>query len=646
MHKMRVAIVLGLASLVVGSGCDDSAPVSPTAPTLTAPTRMPLATASVDDRPAGSAGPGAPGDPVSPHSNMTREAALTGPSAVVPAALPGPGAATPTTVAGMGAPVVGATRDAGVSAGSAGPAALTAPLTLGVGATAGVAEEASLKATAPRPASPGNGAEIDGTEVTLVVENATAIYLPPDHLVPFQYRFHLFDSAMTQDHQGTTGQGTGTTSYQVPITLANDTTYHWTVRAEYDGQYGPWSDEWKFRTPAVLPTPIPIRPRNGATDLWPVVLEVNNGEDSGRGTRIVMTFEVATAPEFSPPVATFTQEAGPARTSVRLDADDVTAETTYHWRVIAQDDTGLASRYSAVRSFTVSRATIDPPIPVEPAPGATNVSTTPILRVRNGPSRGPVGDVTVTFELATDDTFDTIIDTKTQPAGRHPAGVRGSATQTSVRPTVTLETSTPYHWRVTARDDRGNSHDYPSQASFTTGAGSMDAIDPSLVTWLHPDSGDPTVVSRWPAESRITRVIVRDWTAGGICIEHTKANSWPGAPSRIGHPNLAGNPWVFAMRGGRWYAGTYEWLTPGEICKLDVRDCGPNCGHNRPSRELGPHVRVPPLDHTWVPQPGDMVGFMVSTMARHGPEGPLRERSNIVLLRWPALDTEVTWTPR
>jgi hypothetical protein len=128
----------------------------------------------------------------------------------------------------------------------------------------------------------------------------------------------------------------------------------------------------------------------------------------------------------------------------------------------------------------------------------------------------------------------------------------------------------------------------------------------SDVTWLHTD------VSRWAETSRITDV---DITSSQICIEHTKAGRWP---SRGG---LEGNPWVFAQIGGKWYAGTYEWLREGQICKGIT------------ASNIGEHIKKAPLE-TWRPRSGELVGFMVSTLARTGQEASA-ERSNVVMVRWP-----------
>ena len=137
-------------------------------------------------------------------------------------------------------------------------------------------------------------------------------------------------------------------------------------------------------------------------------------------------------------------------------------------------------------------------------------------------------------------------------------------------------------------------------------------------------------MSNWRSTSTITNVRIRDVPAGGICIEHTKARSWPGTPIPVlNRTIIAGNAWVFANIGGRWYGATYEWLRPGQICKLTVRG-----KHREPSREVGPHTKQSPLNR-WVPRRGERVGFMVSTPTRSGPMGPIRERSNIVMVTWP-----------
>ena len=572
MYRFHSAVAPGLVLVLVALGCGDSTSTSPVAPTAVRPSGG----ASLD----------------------------TGPAAgLVAAGLVGAGALSDLSAAAVSSPDFSAT------------------------------DGVTLKATSPDPVSPAGDAETRNIRVTLVTANATARYV--DVVVPFTYRFELFAGGMTPVHAGTEEQGVDTTAYSVPLKLEHDVRYTWRVRAEYEGHAGPWSEDAAFRTPpAAIAPPIPTGPGDGATDVWPVVLQVTNGETSGRVGQVVLTFEVSTDSEFTNRVQVVEATAGPGRTRVQLSAEGLEEETTYYWRAIARDDMGTVSDYSVTFSFTTSRATIDPPIPTDPVNGATGVRKPIVLQVTNGPTRGPVGPVTMTFEIATDTAFGARVETIDQPAGEHDLGGTGKtengagrASRTSVQPSAELEAETTYFWRVIARDDRNRESEYSTTSQFTTakalvsGSGA-DEIDVSAVTWLH------TNVGGWPATSTVTDVRIRDVPAGGICIEHTKARSWPGTRTK-GGSNLAGNPWVFGNVNGRWYAATYEWLRPGQTCKLTVSG-----GHGRPSRELGPHIKRPPLDN-WVPRSGEQVGFMVSTPARFGPEGPIRERSNIVVVIWP-----------
>ena len=143
----------------------------------------------------------------------------------------------------------------------------------------------------------------------------------------------------------------------------------------------------------------------------------------------------------------------------------------------------------------------------------------------------------------------------------------------------------------------------PSSASSPSGS---ESVDLAQVTWLHTD------VSGWAVTSQITSASIGD---PPICINHTMAGRWPVKD------DTEGNPWVFVNLNGRWYAATYEWLRPGQICKGITRD------------NIGPHIGRPPLD-SWRPRSGEVVGLMVSARARAHAD-TVQERSNIVFVRWP-----------
>ncbi len=138
-----------------------------------------------------------------------------------------------------------------------------------------------------------------------------------------------------------------------------------------------------------------------------------------------------------------------------------------------------------------------------------------------------------------------------------------------------------------------------------------DEIDLSQVIWLHHD------VSGWAKSSTVTHITHAD---PPICIEHTKAGAWPAIDDS--GTIIEGNPWVFVQISGQWYAATYEWLRPGQTCK------------NIDAGNIGAHIKIAPLD-SWRPRSGEVVGFMVSTPARFGPNGPKNERSNVVRFVWP-----------
>lgn len=118
-------------------------------------------------------------------------------------------------------------------------------------------------------------------------------------------------------------------------------------------------------------------------------------------------------------------------------------------------------------------------------------------------------------------------------------------------------------------------------------------------------------VAHWQITSQVTGVSI---SPGQICIFHTKAGQWPI------WQGVEGNPWVVANIGGKWYAGTYEWVRPGQVCK------GITAGN------IGPHIKFAPM-HSWRPRQGEVVYLFMSTLARLGARST-NERSNTVRAVW------------
>ena len=152
----------------------------------------------------------------------------------------------------------------------------------------------------------------------------------------------------------------------------------------------------------------------------------------------------------------------------------------------------------------------------------------------------------------------------------------------------------------------GTTSTFRSPYAQPSGAG--DQISASEVSWLSAD------VSGWPVTSTITGV---DVGQSSVTIEHTKAGQWP--VYDLQGAAVEGNPWIFVNRDGQWLASTYDWLRPGQTEKsVSASDIAENA-----------------RDERLEPRPGELVGFMVSTIARNG-DRTSNERSNIVLTTWPA----------
>ena len=139
-------------------------------------------------------------------------------------------------------------------------------------------------------------------------------------------------------------------------------------------------------------------------------------------------------------------------------------------------------------------------------------------------------------------------------------------------------------------------------------------------------------ISGWSETSRINSVSVSD---NGICIDHSKDGQWPARP--LDAIRVEANHWLIVKIDGRYYAATYEWIRAGgQRCKLGG-------GLNKIYHELGTdQIRRPPLDSSWVPEGGDVIGFMASGLARNNIDPNVRERTNIVWYRLPSVDGSIS----
>ena len=134
------------------------------------------------------------------------------------------------------------------------------------------------------------------------------------------------------------------------------------------------------------------------------------------------------------------------------------------------------------------------------------------------------------------------------------------------------------------------------------------------VKWLHYEG-----VKDWPVTSQLNVEV----TPSHIKLDFDKTGQWKTTNLRPGEDDpvtVDANPWIFINQGGTWYAATFEWIRPNNTTK----------GRHAVN---GDHIKQPPLAD-WSPKAGETYYFMVSGLARQGPEGS-QERTNIVAVQWP-----------
>lgn len=357
----------------------------------------------------------------------------------------------------------------------------------------------------------------------------------------------------------------------------------------------------------VLPTP------NGTIRNvdQPVTLSVTNAVVTQPGATLY-TFEVATDSNFTNRVQTKSDiaEASSGQTSVRL--DPLTAGTDYYWRAKASS-TGTTGVFGPTYKFTVGPAvTINAPSVVSPAAGAAT-GARPLFAVTNAVRTGPAGVLTYRFEVSTSPAFTPLLlDVSVLEGGQ----------RTTYQPTVDLPAEQTIYWRVTANDAaNGVSSPATPAASFVTAL----SIDLSRVVYLNSPN-----VATWPQTGTLELVIQdgNEVLGGPMCTRFTDPG-WPDSPWPFGGPDpnfgVFANQWYFAKINGTWYGGAGEWIYRGAgTCKAGqgTTTIGPDSGFGHPFS-------------SWVPRVGELVGFMISSVARNGPvRRTVDQRTNVIVQPW------------
>lgn len=324
------------------------------------------------------------------------------------------------------------------------------------------------------------------------------------------------------------------------------------------------------------------------------------------------TFEVASDAAFANKVYTKSGVAQGSNGQTSLTIDRLGAGADYYWRAGAEGG-GTVGLFSSGRLFTIGQAiVINAATPVSPV---SNLQTNarPTLTVTNATRSGPVGALTYRFEVATNAGFSPVI---------LAASVAEGASRTSFTPTSDLPAETALFWRVTVSDQaNGVTGPVSAAASFVTTL----AIDLTKVVYLRsPD------VSTW-RQTAVLSIVEQDGAGDGpMCFGYTDPG-WPDSRWPYGRegddPNFGvyANQWYFAKIGGIWYGGAGEWIYRGapSVCKA-----------GQGTRTIGPDSGFGPPFSSWVPQVGELVGFMVTSVARFGVQRTVDERSNVIVQPW------------
>jgi hypothetical protein len=370
-------------------------------------------------------------------------------------------------------------------------------------------------------------------------------------------------------------------------------------------------------TPALVE---PAANKQFAVSELPVKLTIQNSTTNGQRP-VSYTFEVATDSAFTSKILTKSgiQPGANGQTTLILVDVPLEAGKTYYWRAWA-DDGANQSKPADARAFSVYQLTISVPNLISPTEGQQIIDPPVTFAVQNSTTNGQRPLVYI-FDIAADAGFSSIVYT-TGPAGV-PQGGDG---QTKVAVDKPLELGKSYYWRAKATDGVGQSA-YAAARKFSISNGAStptppspqpsgnDAIDLRTVTWAKGVNA-----STWAVTSTMISVTY-DAASETLCTYHTMQGKWPALPYFDSGATVEGNQVVLAKIDGKWYAGSGEWLRPGQACKRVPPVFGPDTFWDSP-----------PLS-SWTPRPGEQVGFMVTTPSRAGQWGTA-ERSNVILITW------------
>lgn len=158
----------------------------------------------------------------------------------------------------------------------------------------------TLKVTAPTLVSPADGARVDTRRPVVAFTNAAGRFTG----VTLSYALQVFDANGNLVAEFAVPQAAGNqTTFESASELAFDTEFRWRVRAVLEGQVGPWSATWSFRTPqrvVIGDGSGPVGPPrnmsfNETYDLLFAIYQAARWDITGRSTRDQLNLFLETA---------------------------------------------------------------------------------------------------------------------------------------------------------------------------------------------------------------------------------------------------------------------------------------------------------------------------------------------------------------
>jgi hypothetical protein len=142
----------------------------------------------------------------------------------------------------------------------------------------------------------------------------------------------------------------------VELGLDYDSTYHWRVRAVTNQFTTNWSDSWTFTMELPVPATPQWTPNNGATGVSTSPKLTWGESDRAETYRL----QLSKKSDFSTTVLDSSQIA-----NTELSVDGLETGTTYHWRVLASNETGDSNWSDTIEFETVTTALIGDETPEE-----------------------------------------------------------------------------------------------------------------------------------------------------------------------------------------------------------------------------------------------------------------------------------------